>query len=306
GPSRDDETASPLFFKSLLHDLGLELLLDVHLAQAGVLGLQLLHARHHRHIHAAVLRAPLVEGRRADALPPRLRARRRRGKIYYYYDLGGRPRKEVSLGSDYISAIQEWAKREQVAQVISATFNDAANLYVVEKLPTKAARTQQDNLKELPFLREFFGDAALDEIEPVHIKQFMDWRRKKAREWLIKKGRKVDNESGHVRANRERALFSHIFNFARGKGLTSSTNPCLGIDTLKESGRDVYVDDATYQTVWEAADEPLRDAMDLAYLTGQRPADTVNMTEHDIKDGHLHVRQGKTSTKLRIAVTGEL
>src|SRR5690606_9753866 len=239
-------------------------------------------------------------------LPPRLRARKRRGKIYYYYDLGGRPRREVSLGSDYISAIQEWAKREQVSQVISATFNDAADLYVVEKLPTKAARTQQDNLKELPFLREFFGDAVLDEIEPVHIKQFMDWRRKKARDWLIKRGRKVNNESGHVRANRERALFSNIFNFARGKGLTRSTNPCLGIDTLKESGRDVYVDDATYQTVWETADEPLSDAMDLAYLTGQRPADTVNMTEHDIKDGHLHVRQGKTSTKLRIAVTGEL
>src|SRR5690606_25081258 len=58
--------ASPLFFKRLRHDLGLELLLNIHLAQPGVLGLQFLHARHQRHIHAAELRAPLVERRRAD------------------------------------------------------------------------------------------------------------------------------------------------------------------------------------------------------------------------------------------------
>jgi hypothetical protein len=33
------------------------------------------------------------------------------------------------------------------------------------------------------------------------------------------------------------------------------------------------------------ANEPLRDAMDWAYLTGQRPADTLRMTAHDIIDG---------------------
>ena len=50
------------------------LLLDVHLAQPGVLGLQLLHARHQRYVHAAVLGAPLVErGRADDQLPAQLR-----------------------------------------------------------------------------------------------------------------------------------------------------------------------------------------------------------------------------------------
>ncbi len=46
--------------------------------------------------------------------------------------------------------------------------------------------------------------------------------------------------------------------------------------------------------------------MDLAYLTGQRPADTVALTEHDIKDGYLHVKQGKMGKKIRIEVVGEL
>ncbi|MFC4200684.1 tyrosine-type recombinase/integrase [Candidimonas humi] len=236
-----------------------------------------------------------------------MRARpKAKGKLYYYYDMGGKPRKERPLGCDYILALQEWAKLEQVASIAKPTFNDAADRYLIDELPHKAPRSQQDNLKELPNLREFFGDGLLDEIEPVHINQFMAWRVKKARDWLRKHGKSIDKESGHVRANRERALFSHIFNYARGKGLTAATNPCLGIETLDESGRDVYVEDSTYKIVWDAAREPLRDAMDLAYLTGQRPADTVSMTERDIKDGHLHVKQGKTGKKIRIAVEGDL
>lgn len=56
----------------------------------------------------------------------------------------------------------------------------------------------------------------------------------------------------------------------------------------------------------EAAEVPLRDAMDLAYLTGQRPADVLKLTRADIKDGAVWIQQNKTGTKLRIAIEGEL
>ena len=170
----------------------------------------------------------------------------------------------------------------------------------------EAERTQRDNAAELTSLREFFGTGPLDEIKPVHVKQFLDWRKGQAIAWLREHGRAVTKESGNARATREKALFSHIFNYARGKGLTAATNPCAGIDSLEESGRDVYIEDVQYEAVWSAAPAPLRDAMDLAYLTGQRPGDTVKMTEHDIKDGYLHVHQGKTRAKLRIEIDGEL
>lgn len=239
-------------------------------------------------------------------LPPRMRVRERGRRVYYYYDLGGRPRREKALGSDYILAMQQWAELEQADPPVRPTFNDAADRYVVDVLPYKAARTQRDNQSELESLREFFGDGPLDEIEPVHIVRFMDWRRDLARKWLADHGKPLAKESGNVRANREKSLFSHVFNHARRKGLTSATNPCSGIGNLAESGRDVYIEDGQYKAVWNAATQPLRDAMDLAYLTGQRPGDTVKMTEHDIKDGYLHVRQGKTGAKIRIAVEGEL
>jgi integrase len=46
--------------------------------------------------------------------------------------------------------------------------------------------------------------------------------------------------------------------------------------------------------------------MDLAYLTGQRPADALRMTSHDLIDGHLIITQEKTKQPLRIIIRGEL
>ena len=74
----------------------------------------------------------------------------------------------------------------------------------------------------------------------------------------------------------------------------------------RELGRDIYIEDDLYEAVWNLADESLRDAMNLAYLTGQRPADTLGFTEHDIRDGYLYVQQGKIKSKLRIEISGEL
>lgn len=238
-------------------------------------------------------------------LPPRMRARKQRsGKTYYYYEMADR--KEKPLGPDYILALQEWALLEQTGPIVSPTFNDAADRYLVDIIPTKANRTQDDNLKELPNLREFFGDGELTEIRPLNVRQFLKWRTEKARLWMKKNGMSITNTSGQVRANREKALFSHIFNYARDTGLTDSPNPCQGVSAYPEEGRDTYVDDDLFKRVWEKAGAPLQDAMDLAYLTGQRPADTVALSDHDIRDGYLHIKQGKTGAKLRIEISGKL
>ncbi len=241
--------------------------------------------------------------------PPRMRPRRRGNVTYYYYDWGGKPRREEPLGTDFVLAVRRWSEIEQtqVPRTAAPTFSDAADIYVRDVIPTKAPRTQSDNLKELVFLREFFdGEARLDEVEPVHIKQYLRWRHQKAVAWFEAKKQPVPSDAGHVRANREIALFSHMFNNAREIGLTKAPNPCLGVKKNSEDGRDVYVEDDLYLRLYAHADEPVRDAMDLAYLAGQRPQDTLNYDERDIKDGFLFIGQRKTGKKLRMEVVGEL
>ncbi len=66
------------------------------------------------------------------------------------------------------------------------------------------------------------------------------------------------------------------------------------------------MDDTTFRAVYERGDQTLRDALDLAYLTGQRVGDVWSMDERQLGAGELVVRQAKTGTKLTMAVTGEL
>ncbi|WP_238985017.1 hypothetical protein [Candidatus Glomeribacter gigasporarum] len=149
-------------------------------------------------------------------LPQGMRARHRTSGTYYYLDTSGTPRREIALGSDYALAVKKWAELTVNAQPRHTeliTFRYAAERYQREILPQKALRTQQDNLKELAKLYEFFDTppAPLNKIEPIHIRQYLDWRVQDTLKRLRKDGKNVMGTEGRVRANREKALFSHIW-----------------------------------------------------------------------------------------------
>lgn len=157
--------------------------------------------------------------------------------------------------------------------------------------PTKAPQTQRGNEKELAKLEGVFGALPIDAIKPHRIKRYLYERGKTAK----------------VCANREKALFSHVFNYARACGYTDAPNPCAGVRGHRETGRDRYVEHDEFLAVWNAAHYTVQDAMDLAYLTGQRPADLLKLNCNDIRsDSELCLVQNKTGKSLRIAVTGEL
>lgn len=268
-------------------------------------------------------------------LPKGMRARPRGQLVHYYLDTGAKPRVEIPLGSDYVQAVAKWAElTSRPAPVVAAppTFVDAVDGlgdvlgYRKEVLPGKAARSQQDNEKELGWLLKFFGDppAPLDSIEPTHIHQYMKWRIKAAKALAEEKNAlrakkdlpplPIPANHGHVRANREKSLFSHIWNYARAEGLTKLPNPCAGIHGFTETGRDASPDAELVQLVVQAArdggDRPMEFALRLADIIGQRPADVRRIGEKHIKGeipgGILEVQQGKTKVKLRIVIEGML
>jgi integrase len=78
-------------------------------------------------------------------------------------------------------------------------------------------------------------------------------------------------------------------------------------DTQRQHAtRDRYVTSEEFEKVKEHAHFTVIDAMDLALLTGQRPADVLKLKRTDIRDGALWIVQNKTSARLGIEVTGEL
>ena len=196
------------------------------------------------------------------------------------------------LGEDLNEARRRWAELE--GEVISDTdkaLHVIVRRYKREVFPTLARRTQSDYLKHLRFLMIGFGeDTPIDTIRPKDVADYL----------------RVRGEASIVQANREFAVFSTLFNHAREWGYTEADNPTRGVRKHREKPRDRYVTDDEYQAVYKAAGDTLRDAMDIALLTGQRPADVLKIKRADISVGMLSVQQGKTGKKLRIELTGEL
>ena len=225
-------------------------------------------------------------------LPPRMLRRTKRlasGRVWvgYYYntrDANGK-RIEIALGSDLNEAKRKWADLEcRPAPTETGLMAYVFERYEREIVPLRAPATQRDYIANLKQLAKVFGTAPVDAITPQHVAQYRDRRGAK------------------VRANRELALLSHVFNLAREWGYTAKDNPVRGVRKNKEAPRDFYVDEPVWSAVYACAPVELQDAMDLNYLSGQRPADVLKMSVTDIKDGALEVRQGKTKKRLRITL----
>lgn len=225
-------------------------------------------------------------------LPNRMRARRQKsGTVYYYYDLGGNPRKEKPLGSDYVLAVQQWAELNLSPAPVRPTVSYAIVRYLSS--PSYAALssgTQADYKFAIDKIQEAFGEAPLDDVEPAYLNLYLQTR---------------SAESKH-RAQREISVLGMIFRFARSIGLTKN-DPKESITLKKMPGRKfIYISDEMLDAVYTKASIDLKDAMDLAYYIGQRPADVLAMSKINIKDGIMEYRQGKTGTPQRIAITGQL
>lgn len=148
--------------------------------------------------------------RKADTRnsPPRMHQwtrTRKSGKVwisYFYLDLTG---KAIPLGKDLDQARIKWAELEAKEKPLDLrTMKGIFDRYIRDIVPKKAPRTQRDNLAEIKQLRTMFNSAPIESITPATIAGYRDAR------------------SAKVRANREIATLSHIFNIAREWGLTSN------------------------------------------------------------------------------------
>jgi integrase len=219
--------------------------------------------------------------------------RGKRGQTWYYLDYGKRAdgkRLWKPLGSNFTDALKLYASAVEARGVPPMTVPELMRDWMMASLPGRPIGTLRDIQGSMKHLLKFFGDppAPLPDVEPHHIRQYLDWREAKSR------------------ANREVTWLSAAWNWARDRGKTKAPNPVLGVKRNPERGRDIYIEDDELLALLAHADKPLREAIELAYLTGQRPSDVLGITKDDIRDGTILVEQNKTGKRLRVAIVGDL
>lgn len=215
---------------------------------------------------------------------PRLRSHARRRKsgkvvVYYFYDQRAEGKPDIPLGTDFDEALDKWREIHERAPRIAGTLEEAFTAWEREALPAYTnANTRAGYTKQLRKLRPVFAEATWDSIDLPTLKAYL-----KAR-------------SAKTQGNREMALLSIIWNWARVEGYTNLAWPAAGMERSRwkntEKPRRVRVTDRVFEAIYAEAPQELRDCMDLGACTGMRLTDCVSvlLPRGDI----LHLEASKT------------
>lgn len=196
---------------------------------------------------------------------PRLRTHIRKGahgQVWTSWSYDRRPDglPDVSLGSDYAEAVKKWDELHNHKPRIAGTLMEAMEAWERDVLPLyEVADTRKSYQRQLEKIKPVFGPATWDQVGMPDLKGYLKKRTAK------------------TQGNRELAVLSIIWNYARGEGLTKLPWPAAGMERSKwknkEQPRQVEVTDALFAAVYEQASQMLRDAMDIATATGLRLTD---------------------------------
>lgn len=230
-------------------------------------------------------------------LPPRVYVKH---GAYYFVHLTGKWQRLAKVGQEREMRLA-WANLEQPNEIFG-TLASLINEYLSTYAATaKAPRTFKDNLKEAKYLKAYFGEMQPQHIQGRHIGAYLE----------------ANREMRPIRANREKALLSHVFTWAIRHptwGCMIQHNPCKGVVRNKETKRVRIVDDAEYMAVFNLASKNVKCMMTLVYRTLQRPSDLlligpVNII-HRMVDGTsvevLRIIQGKTGAIVEIIMSEDL
>jgi integrase len=204
---------------------------------------------------------------------------------YFFVDRAGKWHNLGRTLADAYRALADHVEVNLAGRTMSALFDR----YMTEVIPTKAPRTQRDNGYELQPLRAALGAMNPRHFKPKHGYAYFNERKKKSLR----------------RAVAELALLSHVFTKAVEWGVVDD-NPCRQIRKERPRPRRRYVTEAEYAAASKTMPAMLQCAMDLAVLTGLRPADLLALTRSNLTDEGIQVSTRKTGRDLVIAWSDEL
>ncbi len=161
--------------------------------------------------------------------------------------------------------------------------------YQRDVIPTKAPRTQRDNLAELKKLQAVFGHMEPGAITQAMAYQYMDIRGKQS----------------PTQANHEMSLLRHIFTMAARWGVVPA-NPLQGMRKIHIPVRDRVPSPAEAAAVQRHADPYTRLWIEFKWQTGLRLADMLKLKLADMSNEGIRIQANKNAKMGLIEWTPEL
>lgn len=220
----------------------------------------------------------------AKGLLPRMEARVwKDGKTitYRYHPVGGKP---VALGTDRDAAIRKVLDLNGSTSD-RGTINELWRLYKLsDEWKALGERTKDEYEQCAKTLLKTFGPARAAAVKPADVNRYLRVKRKDA----------------PVRANREVAVLSNLFNLAVARG-DMDANPCKQVRRNKEQPRREAPEASDLKALvnWLAAATPQRKMIahmaEFAAYSGSRRVEFLRLTRHQIdrQRGVIRVQRGK-------------
>ena len=208
------------------------------------------------------------------------------GAYYYYVPKGLEHlwdnKKMFRLGKTLPEAYRVWTDRIE-AQANVKKIKDLLDRYLIEVVPGKAPRTQEENRKAMPRLRSVFGEMGLNAVKPRHVYQY------------------VEKRKARTSSHREIAVLSHALTKAVEWGYIDR-HPFKGeIRLVGEKPRTRYVED---WEILECLNLPanrqkgsvlvIQAYIKIKLMTGMARSDLLRLSQSDLKDDGIHIQRHKT------------
>jgi integrase len=170
----------------------------------------------------------------------------------------------------------------------NVTVNDILDRYLLDCLEELAPRTQKDYRKNIVHLRRWFGDRIASELRPRDFGPFLNVKR------------------GYFNRVKMLAILSSAFTNAVSTWYLLETNVLRDVKRKPGKPRDRLILDEEFASFKEMASLRVQLMMDLALIMGQRQGDLLALRWDQIKDGAIHLQQGKTGKRMAIGLSMEL
>lgn len=196
---------------------------------------------------------------------------------YRYVPKEGAP---IELGTVLGPALEQYGRLVNPERRNLVHMGEIGDTYMIEIAPRKSPRTREDNVKEWANLRPSFAHLLPSEITPQMMYKYMAAR------------------AARVRANREKALLSHMLTYAVYKGIISN-NPIawqMRRDMINhgERPRTRLPDERDIDTLKSVSSEMIRCYVDFKEFSGWRKGDILTLNETtDLREDGIYVMPRK-------------